>query len=212
MKFFEFVDRRYRNAGTLCAALTLTIVAATMFAPAEVAAQGGCGAEGQRPCKVWERIPSCDRGLRENFKLNMCVGSKTQIDAKTGKYIPRRDTKPTWLEFCNRSSRPMIYVAAAFWSGGEEYGWVSEGWMKIASEKCHKFDLGDDYSGAVYVYASAPDGTVWDSDDAQFCIKSYDAFNIDNSDRLECRSREYAIVGMKKVTVNAGSNIWNFGN
>lgn len=34
---------------------------------------GVCGKEGQRPCEMTERIPSCDAGLRENFKINQCV-------------------------------------------------------------------------------------------------------------------------------------------
>lgn len=32
-----------------------------------------CGKEGQRPCTVIERIPSCDRGLVEDFRLKKCV-------------------------------------------------------------------------------------------------------------------------------------------
>jgi hypothetical protein len=32
-----------------------------------------CGKEGQRPCEVSERLPSCDAGLREDFKTNVCV-------------------------------------------------------------------------------------------------------------------------------------------
>lgn len=31
-----------------------------------------CGGNGQRPCKVWERVPSCNPGLGENFKTNRC--------------------------------------------------------------------------------------------------------------------------------------------
>ncbi|MDH4255436.1 MAG: hypothetical protein OEX13_13045 [Gammaproteobacteria bacterium] len=32
-----------------------------------------CGAEGQRPCTVVERIPSCDAGLKEDFLKGLCV-------------------------------------------------------------------------------------------------------------------------------------------
>lgn len=31
-----------------------------------------CGKEGGRPCLVWERIPSCDKGLAEDFLNNQC--------------------------------------------------------------------------------------------------------------------------------------------
>ncbi len=34
-----------------------------------------CGADGQRPCLVWERIPSCDAGLSENLLAHRCESS-----------------------------------------------------------------------------------------------------------------------------------------
>jgi hypothetical protein len=34
---------------------------------------GDCGAKGQRPCLLAERVPSCDKDLKENFKENKCV-------------------------------------------------------------------------------------------------------------------------------------------
>ena len=42
--------------------------------PLKVAAS--CGAEGSRPCNVFERIPSCDAGLVENFAKGLCVAKK----------------------------------------------------------------------------------------------------------------------------------------
>lgn len=35
--------------------------------------QGDCGKNGERPCLLGERIPSCDDGLKENFQQNVCV-------------------------------------------------------------------------------------------------------------------------------------------
>ena len=35
--------------------------------------RGACGAIGERPCEIGERIPSCDSGAREDFKTNSCV-------------------------------------------------------------------------------------------------------------------------------------------
>ena len=32
-----------------------------------------CGAKNQRPCKITERVPSCDKGLKENFIKGKCV-------------------------------------------------------------------------------------------------------------------------------------------
>ncbi len=34
-----------------------------------------CGGEGQRPCRLWEAIPSCDSGLVEDFVLDECVST-----------------------------------------------------------------------------------------------------------------------------------------
>jgi len=35
--------------------------------------QGDCGKNGERPCLLGERIPSCNDGLKENFQQNVCV-------------------------------------------------------------------------------------------------------------------------------------------
>lgn len=37
-----------------------------------------CGARGDRPCLITERIPSCDRGLIEDFANNRCVPASAQ--------------------------------------------------------------------------------------------------------------------------------------
>ncbi|MEM9725419.1 MAG: hypothetical protein AAF909_08155 [Pseudomonadota bacterium] len=37
------------------------------------ASAASCGAEGQRPCKLWERIPSCNKGLVEDFSKGRCL-------------------------------------------------------------------------------------------------------------------------------------------
>lgn len=34
---------------------------------------GDCGKENQRPCEIGERVPSCDPGLKEDFKQNLCL-------------------------------------------------------------------------------------------------------------------------------------------
>lgn len=188
-----------------------TIAVLVIFAAADVQAQRKCGAEGQRPCKIWERIPSCNKGLKENFRLGMCVGPRTQVSADTGKYIPRDTRKMTVLNLCNRSSRPVIYAAIAQWLDNE-YGWVSRGWFKIPSGRCSKEQIDLGYSGSVYIYGSAPDGTEWDSADARFCIKTYDTFEIDNADELVCPTRDFSIVGMAKFDVKPGNNTFNFGN
>ncbi len=42
-----------------------------LSAPAQ--AQSNCGGNNQRPCSVFERIPSCNSGLIEDFSRNRCV-------------------------------------------------------------------------------------------------------------------------------------------
>lgn len=213
MKGSEFSSQANRVLGYAPQLLLLTFFALTtiLLLPSTTNAQRKCGGEGQRPCKIWERIPSCNKGLREHFQLNMCVGERTQVDARTGKHIPRDTRKMTEVSFCNRSSRPMIYAALAEFID-DEYGWVSRGWFRIPSGKCvtEAIDLG--YTGSIYVYGSSPDGTEWDGTDADFCIKTYDTFIIDNADRLECRSREYSIIKMTKLDVKPGKNKFTFGN
>jgi uncharacterized membrane protein len=106
----------------------------------------------------------------------------------------------------------LVYAAVAYWTDSP-WGWASEGWMQIPSGRCDDFDLGDDYSAAVYVYGVANDGTEWNGRDADFCIKPYVAFDIENSDRLQCRSRDYSIVGMVRQTIKPGRvNTYSFGN
>lgn len=52
---------------TACALLG----AATLLAPGTAYAR--CGGDNQVPCKVFERVPSCDKGLVEDFQKNRCL-------------------------------------------------------------------------------------------------------------------------------------------
>jgi hypothetical protein len=45
---------------------------------------GACGKDGQRPCEVGERIPSCNDGLKEDFKQNLCVALRPGETPFTG--------------------------------------------------------------------------------------------------------------------------------
>jgi len=53
------------------AALGLALGAGVLL-PAEAQA-GSCGGNGQRPCKLWERVPSCNSGLVEDFAKGKCI-------------------------------------------------------------------------------------------------------------------------------------------
>jgi uncharacterized membrane protein len=186
----------------------LSIAMALLFA-GSANAQRKCGAEGQRPCKIWERIPSCNKGLYEDFRLKMCVGEHTPVDARTGKYLPQ--PKSTDLNLCNRSSRPTIYVAVAQYVDADA-GWISRGWFNVPAGRCSKIEIDKEYSGSVYVYGSAADGTEWDGGDAKFCVNNSEPFEFDNADRINCAASDSTIVGMAKLDVRPGTNTWNFGN
>ena len=62
-----------------------------------------CGAKNQRPCTIFERIPSCDAGLVEDFARNLCVaravpgrdcGRQNQRPCKVWERVPSCNTKP----------------------------------------------------------------------------------------------------------------------
>ncbi len=68
------------KAGDACAAAPLAGVSAAFGACDKghtniggvCSRVGHCGASGQRPCLLGERIPSCNANLKENFKRNVC--------------------------------------------------------------------------------------------------------------------------------------------
>lgn len=66
-------------------------------APAEAKSRpSDCGRQGQRPCKVWEFIPSCASGLNENFAAGLCLsrnrprncGREGQRPCRLNEFIP----------------------------------------------------------------------------------------------------------------------------
>lgn len=64
---------------TLPPALLAPLAAATLILACAPEAQAGqCGGENQRPCTIFERIPSCDKGLYEDFGKGKCLRPKPQ--------------------------------------------------------------------------------------------------------------------------------------
>jgi hypothetical protein len=53
-----------------------------------VAHAAACGALNQRPCKVFERVPSCNRGLVEDFRHGRCIAKPA------GRPVPPHMAKP----------------------------------------------------------------------------------------------------------------------
>ena len=183
-----------------------------LFTPIFGYAQKNCGAEGQRPCKLWERIPSCNKGLVENFSKNRCERTGSERNSDGSRTIRPEDTKKvteTILKLCNRSSKPTVYAAIAYWTD-EVDGWFAEGWYKIPSEQCQNVYLEDArYRGAVYIYGTSDDSSVWGGD-IGFCVNRADAFYISNSDETNCGNYPFERVGMEKFMIKASVNTWNF--
>lgn len=59
----------------------LLLAAAILGLAVPDSAAAACGGEEQTPCKIWERIPSCDSGLKEDFARGKCVKIATPCGA-----------------------------------------------------------------------------------------------------------------------------------
>lgn len=53
--------------------IAIVLLGFMMFADRSAEATSHCGGLNETPCKLWERIPSCDAGLVENFAQGKCV-------------------------------------------------------------------------------------------------------------------------------------------
>lgn len=64
-----------RLAGVAAAVLLLHAVPGVLLAtfPATALADCSVGGDNQRPCRIWERVPSCNKGLVEDFRTDRCV-------------------------------------------------------------------------------------------------------------------------------------------
>ncbi|MEQ9498301.1 MAG: hypothetical protein RIT81_15620 [Deltaproteobacteria bacterium] len=71
---------------------------------------GSCGGKNQRPCKVFERVPSCNRGLVEDFAKGKCI-SKRKAKKRTNKVLKKIVPKappPKRLNCGKRGQRPCL--------------------------------------------------------------------------------------------------------
>jgi hypothetical protein len=64
------------------------IIFASLLTGGEAARAAACGALNQRPCKVFERVPSCNRGLFEDFRHGRCIAKPA------GRLAPPHIAKP----------------------------------------------------------------------------------------------------------------------
>lgn len=81
----------------LLTAIFAVLAASALFGSSSPTEAASCGAKNQRPCKIWERIPSCNSELYEDFKKGLCLskavpgrdcGRKNQRACKVWERIP----------------------------------------------------------------------------------------------------------------------------
>jgi len=53
--------------------IAIAVLAFTAVGDTSAVASSHCGGVNETPCKVWERVPSCDAGLVEDFAKGKCV-------------------------------------------------------------------------------------------------------------------------------------------
>jgi len=90
------LKKQISTLALLFAAIGFTLSTSPAFA-------AKCGGLNKRPCKVWERIPSCNKGLVENLKINRCVRHKIpKKRLKCGKLNQRPCTVVERIPSCDR--------------------------------------------------------------------------------------------------------------
>ena len=101
---FWVVVSRHRSACQLICKLAFAfafIMTVGMLESSPNAEAARCGAKNQRPCSIFERIPSCNRGLVEDFKKGRCV-----TKAVPGRDCGRANQRPckVWerIPSCNK--------------------------------------------------------------------------------------------------------------
>lgn len=211
------------------AAVFVLAAAIVICSPEKAAAQSNCGRAGQRPCRIWERVPSCNKGLVENFAKDMCV-AKTPcggLNQRACQIIERMpscnkglaeyggrcvsldpDREKTIVRFCNSSREPVIYAAVAFWENNS--GWISKGWYTIDRSACQSVIIANNYKGKIYIFGTNEDDTLIWGGDYNFYVNWNDGFDLVQNDSELRYDNRYRQVGMQPYDVNPGVNTWTF--
>lgn len=75
--------------------------------------KGACGAKGQRPCLLTERLPSCNKGLAEDFSTQKCNPPKSAAQVCEDVLTALRNNKPIpVLERLKREKDRLIKQAS----------------------------------------------------------------------------------------------------
>lgn len=94
----SYTEERTESQLMFRLAIALALITMTgLLGSSPIAEAASCGESNQRPCKIWERIPSCNKGLYEDFKKGRCLsksvpgrdcGKKDQRACKVWERIP----------------------------------------------------------------------------------------------------------------------------
>lgn len=151
------------------------------FSPDFVFAQNHCGREDQRPCRLWERIPSCNKGLKEDFRKDRCVSTKSEI-------------RQSVLRMCNDDSTEIIDFVVVLWDSQEKQ-WMAQGWYQIDETECTNVEIPPNYKGYVAVYAEI-EGKTWIGDFGNFCVPTVLKSQFRLPDRRNCHAPNYKRVDL----------------
>lgn len=86
---------------TVLVATAIAFTAWLNFYTAPIAEAAKCGGNNQRPCTIFERIPSCNKGLYEDFGKNRCL-KKTVPGRDCGRLNQRPCTIVERIPSCNK--------------------------------------------------------------------------------------------------------------
>lgn len=94
--------QRAMSQGMFRLALAFAVIAMIgLFGSPPITEAASCGAKNKRPCNFWERIPSCNKGLYEDFKKGRCL-AKTVPGRDCGRANQRPCTILERIPSCNK--------------------------------------------------------------------------------------------------------------
>jgi len=190
LNYFKIIIKSKRLA-----AIFVFSLAFISFSPDSVFAQSHCGRKGQRPCRIWERIPSCNKGLKEDFRQDRCVSIKTVV-------------RQSVLRMCNNDSSEIIDFVVVLWDSREKQ-WMAQGWYKIDETECTNVEIPSNYSGYVGVYAEM-EGKTWVGDYGNFCVPTALNNQFRLPDRRNCYAPNYKRVDLFSIWFNPATTQTHF--
>ncbi|HRH44443.1 MAG TPA: DUF1036 domain-containing protein [Pyrinomonadaceae bacterium] len=154
------------------------------FAPQMAFAQTKCGGLNQTPCPVSEKVNSCNKGLREDYRKDRCVSAKSIAGT-------------SFLKLCNNDSKEVISFIIVLWNS-ELKKWKGEGWYKIDDRECTVTVIPGGYQGYVKVYAEMKSKT-WTGNNGSFCVPKDLTKIFRGIDNTDCRPPNFKRVDLFSI-------------